>query len=125
MTKTIRLYNNGTFYFANLVPSDGVGAGKCGPEENLVFKYEVEIKGFPEMLDEKCFIVDVNEIDKYFQTSFGQNKTPITLSCEQIALRALDDFLLLLEKCQDKLVLIKVKIRATPYSYFEAEWSSK
>jgi len=120
--KTIKLYNNGQFYFANLVTDKEGKVGRCGPEDNSVYKYEVEIKGTPEVLNDKCFVLDVNEVDKYFQEKYSQNKKPVTLSCELIVLGVLDGILELLEDCKKHLVSVKVRIRATPYSHFEAEW---
>lgn len=121
--KTIKLYNNGHFFFDNLVPDKKGITGRCGPEDNSLYKYEVEVKGSPDILNKKCFLIDVNEIDEYFKTTYGQNKKPVTMSCEEIVLKVIDDLLKLFKDCEDKLVSIKVRIRPTPYSHFEAEWT--
>lgn len=124
--KTIKLVNKGIFNFKNLVQAEKnkfLGSGKCGWPDKNIYKYEVELKGLESVLNAtKSFILDVDAIDEYFTSRYGNNKRVTTMSCEQIAIQALNEIVELVE-LKDCLVYCRVKISATAYSYFEAEWS--
>lgn len=83
----------------------------CGLPDNNVLHYKVSIDATPAQLDSRGFIIDNNDIHKYF---LGYKKTPIFRSCELIALDACNYFARKLKG----FVTIRVSISGNP----QAAW---
>lgn len=111
---TIKLTNKGSF---NFLHNNNSKHKKCGFNDKSVYNYEVEIKVLP-----TDYILDVDLIDKYFTQTFGNNPKEMCMSCEEVALKALEDINNLCKK--KDIMYLRVYISATAYSSFEAEFDA-
>lgn len=113
--------------------------GKCGADTNLSPKYfyECEIVAIPS-LDQHDFLIDQLDIDKYFQTrytpidDYETTYKSVPKSCERIALNAITDISVLLNRhfqanhgsSMERIVTrLRVSIGFNSQAVMTAEWT--
>lgn len=94
---------------------------KCGLEGRFKYTYDVYITNDGTVLPPNGFIIDNNDIHKYFADTYESEEPKDVPSCELMALIGLESVkaLLPLELRINKVI---VRIHGTQATYFEAEW---
>lgn len=80
--------------------------GRCGAADTREYNYEVKVALPSSQLDKDDFVMDHNNIQKFFDDTF--NKEPWILSCEMIACRTVMHFFGELEKRNVQLIDVNI-----------------
>lgn len=96
-----------------------VNRHQCGRQGLQNFSYSVAIKGGADTLDSQGFLIDNRAVQQYFDKTYSLNHTLKEVpSCEQIALKACEDFRTLVPKSKG----VRVTISGSPQAKISAVW---
>lgn len=116
---TLRLERNGDW----IVTASGDRSRKCGPPAENHMAYRVFVECPDDALDADGFVIDHNEIQAYFERTFGH--VVDFPSCERIAVKAIRDLHELMVSRGSRPCGIEVTVAAFGAAGITAHWPAR